>query len=212
MHVRKVIPSSDHTRKPMVKLSESITPWAQMLTVLSNERRNDLDKEPPSHRVCLRQLDQSSNRSSPHQGTHRLPRFVPLVFGRPRFGGHQDLDRDQVEYCNLAVDRQRRAYALARECHALTVSRIQPRNTPPLSGALKLSPYSVGKWAWGPKTRLPHAHAQTAEERAKTPTIRSSRLSSPCFGRNLSRPLLRVLPPPPTHRMVARWDVICSAF
>ena len=80
-----------------------------------------------------------------HMG--RVPRLPLSVFDHPRVGGHQGLDRDQVEYCDLAVDRQRRSYELVRECHALTVSRIQRRNSD-LSQAITPPAFVVGKWAW----------------------------------------------------------------
>ena len=77
----------------------------------------------------------------------RVPRLPLSVFDHPRVGGRQGLDRDQVEYCNLAVDRQRRSYELVRECYALTVSRIQRRNSD-LSQAITPPAFVVGKWAW----------------------------------------------------------------
>ena len=53
-----------------------------------------------------------------------------------------------MEYCDLAVDRQRRSYALVREQHALTVSRVERRNSA-LSHALKQIPiYTVDGWVW----------------------------------------------------------------
>ena len=43
---------------------------------------------------------------------------------------HQNLDRDQLAYCNLARERQQRAYELVREQHALTVAWVLPTAAP----------------------------------------------------------------------------------
>ena len=57
----------------------------------------------------------------------RLPRLPLSVVDHPSVGGHQSLDRDQLNFRNLALERQRRAYALVREQHAITVSRVERR-------------------------------------------------------------------------------------
>ncbi|CAB1108007.1 unnamed protein product [Ectocarpus sp. CCAP 1310/34] len=63
-------------------------------------------------------------------------------------GGHQSLARDQLEYCNLAVDRQRRACELVREYSALKISRVERRNSPLLEPIHKLPQFTGGGWAW----------------------------------------------------------------
>ncbi|CAB1118826.1 unnamed protein product [Ectocarpus sp. CCAP 1310/34] len=62
--------------------------------------------------------------------------------------GHLILARDQLEYCNLAVDRQRRAYELVREYNALKISRVERRNSSLLDAIHKLPQFTVGGWAW----------------------------------------------------------------
>ena len=69
----------------------------------------------------------------------RLPRLPLTIFDHHYARGHQSLARDHLEYCDLAADRQRRAYALVRQQHALTVSRVELRNSA-LSDALKQLP------------------------------------------------------------------------
>ena len=54
----------------------------------------------------------------------RLPRLL-TIFEHHYAREHQSLARDHLEYCDLAADRQRRAYALVREQHALTASRME---------------------------------------------------------------------------------------
>ena len=75
---------------------------------------------------------------------NRLPRFPFTIFDHRYARSHQSLARGHLEYCDLAADRQRRAYALVREQHALTISRVERRNSS-LSDALKqLLIYTVG--------------------------------------------------------------------
>ena len=77
----------------------------------------------------------------------RLPRFPLTVFDNIYARGHQSLARDHLEYCQLAVDRQRRSYDLVREQHLLTVARIHRRNAS-LSNAYKTPIYKTGDWVW----------------------------------------------------------------
>ena len=53
-----------------------------------------------------------------------------------------------LAYCNLAMDRQQRAYDIVSEHHVLTVAHVNRRNSA-LSDALRSVPESaVGGWAW----------------------------------------------------------------
>ena len=70
------------------------------------------------------------------------------VFEQQYARGHQSLDRDHLEYCDLAADRQRRSHELVRAQHLLSVSRIERRNSA-LSDALNQLPvYATGGWVW----------------------------------------------------------------
>ena len=61
---------------------------------------------------------------------------------------HQGLARDCVAYCDLAADRQQRANDIVRKRHALTVSRVNRRNSA-LADALHPAPkLAVGGSAW----------------------------------------------------------------
>ena len=78
----------------------------------------------------------------------QLPRLPLTVFDRFYGGVHQSLDRDHLAYCDLARERQQHAYELVREQHALTVARVNGRNST-LSGVLLRSPkYVAGGWVW----------------------------------------------------------------
>ena len=71
-----------------------------------------------------------------------------MSFERAGVAGHQSLARDRLVYYNLATDHQQRAYDIVREHHALTVPRVNSRNSA-LSDAHRLVPkFDVGGWAW----------------------------------------------------------------
>ena len=71
---------------------------------------------------------------------NRLPRLPLTRFEQQYARGHRSLARDQLEHCVLAADRQRRAYALVREQHASTVSRVERRDSA-LSDEFQTTPY-----------------------------------------------------------------------
>ena len=78
----------------------------------------------------------------------RLARLPLTVFERTGVAGHQSLARDHLAYCDLATDRQQRANDIVRKHHALTVSRVNRRNSA-LADALRPAPkFAVGGWAW----------------------------------------------------------------
>ena len=78
----------------------------------------------------------------------RLPRLPLTVFDRSYGGMHQNLDRDQLAYCDLARERQQRAYELVREQHALTVARVNGRNSALSNALLRRPQYAAGGWVW----------------------------------------------------------------
>ena len=61
---------------------------------------------------------------------------------------HQNLDRDQLAYCDLARERQQRAYEIVRVQHALAVARINGRNTALSDALLRHPQYAAGGWVW----------------------------------------------------------------
>ena len=70
---------------------------------------------------------------------------VPFTIVEQHYArGHQSLDRDHLVHCNLAADRQRRAYALVREQHALEVSRVERRNSELFGGLKHFRIYTTG--------------------------------------------------------------------
>ena len=78
----------------------------------------------------------------------RLPRLPLTVFDLLYGGAHQSLDRDQLAYCDLARERQQQAYELVREQHALTVVRINSRNSALPDALLRRPKYITGGWVW----------------------------------------------------------------
>ena len=86
------------------------------------------------------------------------------IFDRSGVAGHQSLACDHLVYCNLASECQHRADDVVREMHALTVSRVERRNSA-LSDALRQVPnFVVAHWVWLYNT------ASTIREGAKAGT------------------------------------------
>ncbi|CAB1099916.1 unnamed protein product [Ectocarpus sp. CCAP 1310/34] len=122
---------------------------AQMLEVVVNDQQNDWDIHLPHVEFAYNNSVNQSTGLAPNEiHIGRIPRLPLSVFDRPTVGGHQSLARDQLEYCNLAVDRQRRAYELVREYNALKISRVERRNSSLLDAIHKLPQFTVGGWAW----------------------------------------------------------------
>ena len=122
---------------------------ALMLAMVVNERIDNWDIHLPHVEFAYNNSVSAATGLAPNEvHINRLPRLPLTVFEHPYARGHQSLARDHLEYCDLAADRQRRAYALVREQHALTVSRVERRNSA-LSDALKkVLTYSIGGWVW----------------------------------------------------------------
>ena len=122
---------------------------AQMLSMGSNERQDNWNELLPHVESSYNNSVNASTGLTPnevHMGC--LPHLLLSAFNSPNLGGHQSLDRDLLAYCNLATERQQRAYRLVREHHAVTASRLARRNNP-IMDALRLSrPYTVGGRAW----------------------------------------------------------------
>ena len=78
----------------------------------------------------------------------RLPRLLLTNFARNGVAGHHSFTHDQFAHCDLAIDRQQRAYDIVREYDALTVSRMKHPNSA-LSDALSEAPkFAVRGWVW----------------------------------------------------------------
>ena len=84
----------------------------------------------------------------------RLPRLPLTVIERRGARGHQGLECDQVEYCDLTRDRQRLVYRLVRENNAIESSRIARANQG-LSYVFHKRPiYTAGSWVWVYNSKL----------------------------------------------------------
>ena len=119
---------------------------AKKLATVCNEQQNDWDAH-------LSHVEHAYNNSASaatglasnevHIG--RLPRLPLAVFDRSCGGARQSLDRDYLAYCDLARERQQRAYELVREHHALKVARVNGLNST-LSDALLRDILILGNW------------------------------------------------------------------
>ena len=78
----------------------------------------------------------------------RLPRLPLTVFDRTGVVGHQILALDHLAYCYLATDRRKRANDIVRAHHALTVSRVNRRNSALADSLRPARNFTVGGLAW----------------------------------------------------------------
>ena len=78
----------------------------------------------------------------------RYPRLPITVFDRHTFDGHQGLEQDQMSYHDLSRARQRKAFTLVREQHAITVSRLERSNTALYNLMHKRPSWKIGDWVW----------------------------------------------------------------
>ena len=78
----------------------------------------------------------------------RLPRLPLTVFDRTGVVGHQSLARDHLAYCDLDIYRQKRASDVVRTHHALTVSRVNRRNSARADTLRPAPNFDVSDWAW----------------------------------------------------------------
>eukprot|EP00752_Nemacystus_decipiens_P004782 g4353.t1 len=121
---------------------------AQMLSVVVNEPQTDWDLQLPHVEAAYNNSENAATGLTPndvHIG--RTPRLPLSLFTSPNIGGHQSLDRDHLAYCDLATERQRRAYTIVRDHYAITASRLESRNSK-LLAAFKRPLYEVGGWVW----------------------------------------------------------------
>ena len=120
---------------------------AQTLVMVVDERQDDWDLHLPHVEFPYNNSVIAATGLAPnevHMG--RLPRLLLTVFDRIGVVGHQSLARDHLAYCDLAIDRQKRANDIVRAHHALTVSRVNRRNSA-LTDALRPAPnFAVGGW------------------------------------------------------------------
>ena len=79
---------------------------AQMLAMVCNEHQNDWDVHLPHVEYAYNNSVSAATGLAPNE-VHigRLPRLPLTVFDRSYGSGHQSLDRDQLDYCDLARDR-----------------------------------------------------------------------------------------------------------
>ena len=122
---------------------------AQMLAKVVNERQDDWDlRLPHVEFACNNSVSVATGLVPNEVCMGKLPRLPLTVFDRTGVVGHQSLARDHLAYFYLATDRRKRANDIVRAQHALTVSRVNRRNSA-LADALRPAPnFAKGGWAW----------------------------------------------------------------
>ena len=89
---------------------------AQMLVMVVNELQDDWDVHLPHVEFAYNNSVSAGTGLAPNEvHMNRLPRLSLTIFEHHYAQGHQSLACDHLEYCDLAADRQRCAYALVRE-------------------------------------------------------------------------------------------------
>ena len=121
---------------------------AQMLAMVCNEHQNDWDAHFPRVEYAYNKSVSATTGLAPNE-VHigRLPCLPLTVFDRSYGGGHQSLDRNHLAYYDLAREQQH-AYELVREQHALTVARINERNSTLSDALLRRPKYVADGWVW----------------------------------------------------------------
>lgn len=112
--IRKVATSSCHPKGNggVERVNHTM---AQMLAMVVNERQDDWDVHLPHVEFAYNNSVSAATGLGPNEvHMNRLPRLPMTVLEHPDARGHQSLHRDQLEYCDLAADRQRRSYDLVR--------------------------------------------------------------------------------------------------
>ena len=181
--VRKIATSSYHSsgNRGVERVNYTM---AQMLAVVVNERQDDWYAQLPHVESAYNNSGSAATGLAPnevHMG--RLPSLPLTIFDRSAVAGHKSLARDHLEYCDLASERQQRANDIVREMHALTVSRVERRNSA-LSDALRqVLNFVVGTWVWlysTASTIRQGAKAGTDAKVLKTKFALDGPLKDPC--------------------------------
>ena len=121
----------------------------QMLAMVVNEHQDDWDLQLSHVEFAYNSSVSAATCLVPNEiYKGRLPCLSPTVFDRSGVAGHQSLTREHLVYCNLATDRQQRAHDIVRKHHALTVSRVNHRDSALTDALHPVSQFAVGGWAW----------------------------------------------------------------
>ena len=153
--------------------SVSTTQWHRCV----NEHQDDWDLHLPRVEFVYNNAVSAATGLAPNQvHMNRLPRFPMTVFDNVYARGHQSLARDQLEYVNLAADRQQRSYALVREQHAINASKIAKSNSALLDALHQTPVYKKDAWVWI------YNSASTIRQGASSGSATSANADSPSTG------------------------------
>ena len=137
----------------------------------------------------------------------RLARLPLTSFDRTGVVRHQSLALDHLAYCDLVNDRQKRGNDVVRAHHALTVSRVNRRNSA-LDDALRPAPnFAVGGWAWVNNSASTNRHGEKANCDANVLKANSRLIGHACTRSWTSVPV-----PPPRPQTARRSAEISSIW
>ena len=143
---------------------------AQMLDMVVIELQNNWNEQLPHIEFAYKISASAATSLAPnevHMG--RLPRLPLTIFERTGVAGHQSLAHDHLVYCDLATDRSQRAYDFVREHHALTVSRMERRNSALSDVLCAVSKFAVGGLVWVYNTAATIHQGTKTDTDAKVP-------------------------------------------
>ena len=121
--VHKLTTSAYHGNGGVERVSHTM---AQMLAMVCNEHQNDWDVHLPHVEYAYNDSVSAATGLAPNE-VHigRLPRFPLAVFDRSHGVAHQSLDRNHLDYCDLARERQLRARSRTARPHSCSHQRAQ---------------------------------------------------------------------------------------
>ena len=120
-----------------------------MLAMVVNDRQDDWDLHlPPAEFTYNNSVSAATGLAPNEVHIDRLSRLPMMISDRTGVVEHQSMVRDHLAYCDLTTDQKKCANDIVRAHHALTVFRVNRRNSA-LADALRPAPnVAVGGWAW----------------------------------------------------------------
>ena len=146
--INKIVTRSYHpcTNGGVDRVNHTMT---LMFAMVGDEQQNDWDIQLPHVENAYNNFTSAATGLVPNEvDKGRLPCPPLTVFDLSNICRHQNLNRDQLAYIDLATARQQRRHRAVRELHAIYLSRLDRLNAPLMDDLRLLPPFSVNGWAW----------------------------------------------------------------